>query len=264
LWSSSPRGFAQVYTLTSSNSSVDIYPFSQTGMNNWKVDGVNQLGKQWFWCRDGYYEYSLDSLRAQAPVIVWNGGNQLTTTYYDESNYTFSVHYTLSGGVPGSDTSSLLENVAIHNAAATPLTLHVFQYSDFDVGGTGPNDTVTLNRDGFNKFYQAVQTDPTGLKSITTVSLGANHGEANYYSNTLTSLTDLHPTTLNDTAGPLGPGDMTWALQWDFVIGAGATVNIDILKQITVPEPSVCSLFIGALMVRAVLRRGRRRPIPKS
>ena len=95
------------------------------------------------------------------------------------------------------------------------------------------------------------------MTSVTTVSLSADHGEANYYSATLTKLNDYYPTTLNDNAGPLGPGDVTWALEWDFNISAGGTVNIDILKQITVPEPSaVCAFGVGLFVWGIRRRRG--------
>lgn len=253
-----PRSAAQSFTLTNGNSSVDIFPTSQGGMATWKVDGVNQLSRQWFWCRDGPYEYSLDSLKAQPPLLVQNAANELTTLHYDESNYTFGVHYTLTGGAAGSGTSSMLENVSIHNAAATSLILHVFQYADFDLAGTSGDDTVTLLKDGSNRFYQAVQTDPTGVTSTTTVSITADHGEANFYSATLTKLNDYYATTLNDNAGPLGPGDATWALEWDFNIAAGGTVNLDILKQIAVPEPSTATALGAGLLVWTIRRRVRR------
>jgi len=247
---------AQVYQLTSGNSSVDLYPTSSTGMNNWQVDGVNQLGKQWFWCRDGAYEYSLDTLVASPPTFVKTGNNQLTGTYYDDANYSVTVNWTLSGGALGSGTSSIEESYAIRNAAATTLQLSVFEYADFDIANTANNDTVTLYKDGFNKFNRVVQTDPSGVSSVITVSASADHGEANVYPNTLNSLTDYSPTTLDDNAGPVGPADVTSALEWDLSIGAGDTYTIDILKQIEVPEPSVLSLLAAGLGIWA-LRRPR-------
>jgi hypothetical protein len=86
--------------------------------------------------------------------------------------------------VAGSGQSSLQETISIHNAAATTLNLHFFQYSDFDLAGTAGGDTVTLYRDAFNLFHQAVQSDGS-VMSVTTVSASANHGEANFYPTTL-------------------------------------------------------------------------------
>ena len=54
-----------------------------------------------------------------------------------------------------------------------------------------------------------------GSLSETVVTPGATHGEAGLFPQTRNNLNDANPTTLNDIAGPAGPGDVTWALEWD-------------------------------------------------
>ena len=45
---------AQLYTINNNNSSLDINVASGPGgVNNWKIDGVDQLNLQWFYYRVG-------------------------------------------------------------------------------------------------------------------------------------------------------------------------------------------------------------------
>ena len=58
---------AQTYTLTDGNSSVSLTPGSAIGMNNWTVDGQNQLNQQWF-----YYSVGNASIAAaRAIATAW-------------------------------------------------------------------------------------------------------------------------------------------------------------------------------------------------
>src|SRR5207248_1854749 len=128
------------------------------------------------------------------------------------------------------------------------LNFHFFQYSDFDLLGTPGGDTVQLGKNLSGLFNEARQTEGTMALSESVDSPGANHGEANFYSTTRDSLNDGATTTLNDNAGPLGPGDVTWAFQWDVDLtpsGQGSTFLISKDKRLqitTVPEPTSMAL----------------------
>jgi hypothetical protein len=71
------------------------------------------------------------------------------------------------------------------------------------------------------------------------------------------------PTTLSDTpiGTVVGPGDMTWAYQWDVVINPGDTFQISKdknLSAIPVPEPASGLLVtIAAGMLLVGYRRGK-------
>jgi hypothetical protein len=104
-------------------------------------------------------------------------------------------------------------------------------------------------------FNYALQTKGSTILSETSVTPGANHGEANFYPNTLNSLNDASPTTLNDNVGPVGPGDATWAFEWDTTVNPGGSFIISKVLSLQVPEPSSFALFSLGLAACALYRR---------
>ena len=101
----------------------------------------------------------------------------------------------------------------------------------------------------FNGFMGAYQWDGANNIRETTVNLpGANHGSVDYFANTLGLLNDGLPTTLNDNAGPVGPADVTWALQWDMSLAARRPHQQGQLPSVMIlpnggarnPPPSAC------------------------
>jgi hypothetical protein len=77
----------------------------------------------------------------------------------------------------------------------------------------------------------------------------------------LAELIDAVPTTLSDTPATgvvLGPGDLAWAYQWDFVVPVGGTFQISKDKHLSgIPEPAAALLLSMGLGMIAVVRRGR-------
>ena len=249
---------AQIITLVDNNSVAQVNVGSQTGMFNWSVGGQNQLFQQWFWYRVGNVnpEASIDTI--SAPSITTPNARTLYTVY-NNGAFSVEVDYSLTGGLAGSGHSDIGETIRINNLTANLLDFHFFQYSDFDLGGVIGGQTVQLGKDLHGLFNEALQTGPIGtLDESTTVDTpGANHGEANFFNATLAKLNDGVPTTLNDNAGPVGPGDVTWALQWDLPIAGGGTAIISKDKFLTVPEPSSLALFSVGLAGLMWRRRKR-------
>jgi len=252
---------AQVTTLTDGNSSASIDPYSQAGMFNWSVQGLNQLYQQWFWYRtDNGLQQSIDTIGT--PNVQTYGPREMTSTYTG-GNFTLSIDYLLTGGAvvgPGQMANSDIgESIRIVNTSASTLTFHFFQYSDFDLGGPG-NDTVQLGRNLRGQFNDAYQQDPTAGLTETVTTPGASHGEVDYYANTRTRLNTIANYTLNDNATlppPGTPGDVTWALEWDLTIapGGSALISKDKYLSVIVPEPS--TVAIGGLgLLLFALRRG--------
>src|SRR5215831_17891253 len=95
---------APVTILTSGNSSISIDSGTQAGMNNWTVDGQNQLNQQWFWYRIGSSgpEASIDTIGA--PVLNLLSPSVLTATYMN-AQFKVSILYSLVGGAVGSGAS---------------------------------------------------------------------------------------------------------------------------------------------------------------
>ena len=252
---------AQIVTLTDNNSVAQVNVGSQAGMFNWFVQGQDQLAQQWFWYSIGNTApQSIDTI--SAPTISLYNGTRGLSVMYNNGSYSVSIDYLLSGGSvvgPGQFAASDIgENIRILNQTANPLSFKFYQYSDFDLGGLG-NDTVQLGQNLRGLFNEASQTDPLAGLTETVVTPGAIHGEANLFPTTLATLNNgINPVTLNDTVGPVGPGDATWALEWDFVINPGATALISKDKYLTVliPEPSSLTLLgLGAAVALAWKRR---------
>lgn len=250
----SPPANANPYVLTSGNSSASIDPASQAGMFNWTTDGVSLLYQQWFWYRVGSTggEASLDTL----PFTATQVGNNLDLLFTG-TGFTIDVFYRLTGGTAGSNTADIAEVINITNTSTEALDFHFFQYSDFDLNRLNLSDRVHIYPTPGSWSIVQVPTGNGPMLSETSAT-SPNLGEAATYPATLNSLNDGSPTTLN---GDLiaGPGDVTWALQWDEHIGARSSYIISKDKKLepVVPEPAAIGLFGGVLLLVASKLRKR-------
>jgi len=128
------QAVAQVYTLTDLNSIARIDPYSQRGMFDWSVEGQNQLYQQWFWYRigDNGPEASINNI--SKPVVTPIDSRSISLAYSSQS-YSVEINYLLTGGAAGSRVSDILETIRIRNLGTTALSMHFFQYSDFNLQG---------------------------------------------------------------------------------------------------------------------------------
>lgn len=241
-------------TLTDLNSSVHFYDNGSGGlggMDAWNVDGVDHLFEQWFWYRTGTdtREYRLDSLTQS---ITLQTGRLLELSHAG-TGFSIDTLYVLTGGTAGSNFSDIAETIRIRNTGTSSITMSFYQYSDFDLGGTIPDSSVDLVNANLWR-----QTDIAGGLALNEASSipTASASEANYFAATRTALDDSDIDILNGTTSA-GPGDLTWAWQWNVTIGAGGSFIISKDKQIQpIPAPGAVVLaMMGMSLVGWAKRR---------
>lgn len=252
------------YTLTDDNSTAVINPAS-TGMVDWTVDGVDHLNQQWFWYRVGdTAEASIDTLAlivgGTTDTNFDGDDDTLYLRYGNDQNatqYTVEVRFTLDGGSVGSGVADIAEQISITNTGEETLDFHFFQYSDFYLGGGSVSDTVELINANAVR-----QSDPDWTVCETVVTPSADEFELDFFATTLIKLTDGAATTLGNAfgAGPVGPGDVTWAFQWDRTISPGGAFQISKDKNM-IPEPAtLLVLALGLIPVLLKRRKSNLRP----
>ena len=252
------------YTLTNGNSRVTVNPDSPSGMSDWTVDGQTQLYNQSFWYRKGSTggEKYLGQSATLATATQVNPS--VLNLLYNNGTFTIETTYSLLGGVSGSGSAAIGEQISINNLTAAAMSFHFFQYVDFDLGGTDANDTITLERNFLGKFVGATQRKGNAYFADEIISPSADRGEVSTIHNgsqaILNKLLDGSPTTLNNTTGPI-TGDASWAFQWDINIPANSSYSIDLTKSVYVlqpiPEPSLMAIVVAGASVASMFRRRR-------
>lgn len=234
--------------LADGNSTVSIDPDNSGGLYSWTVNGTEQIFQEWFHYSLGTAEsYPLTSTEGNSYSgfnLTTTGGTNTLGLAYDNINTSnpdlgFKIDYTLSGGLGGSNYSKLVESIQVRNS--TSDILHFYMYTDFDLAYTFEDDSaVRLSPNAF------LQTDPTGIFSLVTSSVAPNNWEIGYFSDLLDKFGAGTP-DLTGMNSPLGPGDLSYAFQWD--IAAGDTLALNIDKSIATPEPGTLVLFGTGLVV---------------
>lgn len=259
-----PQGHAQITNLSNGNSAVAINFGSQAGMYQWTINGQNQLAQQWFWYRvgsDPSGQHSIDTIGTPSVNVVGNSVEAI----YTAPTFGIDITYTLTGSSPGQWTSDVTENISIYNLSASPIDFNFFQYSDFALGGSNGNEVATIYVNNQNFFTKANVTKADNQLSETIDQPLANAGEADLGNNTLNRLNsgNLYDLNNNIISGPDANLDATWALEWNFTLGAQGsdtdTMNVIKDKKLSVqpiPEPGLMTFGV-ALLSAFILRRKR-------
>jgi hypothetical protein len=255
------KSVAALFTLADDNASASFQTASGDNNFNWTVDGVNQMSQQAFWYRVGD---APEQLLHGLPIAVqgttdtnFNGNPDTLFVRYNGAGFQADMRYGLDGGTGGSGAADMSEQISIVNVTNEPLSFHFFQYTDFDVRGTAGDDSaVFTNANAVDQFEGSARFTETVVTPV------PSHREIAFFPTTRNKLNDGLPTTLSDTpiGSVIGPGNLTWAYQWDVVIPPGSTFQISKDKDIrAVPEPAATVLVGIALGLLAARRQ--RRPI---
>jgi len=250
---------AQLVLMEDGNSLTRFDPDTQAGQYEWRVNGTNHMFQQWFWMRAAgdLSERSMDSLTKNFQQITdTNFGDDprpdtLNIGYTEPgANPRYSVvsTFTLRGGPNGQTLSDIAETLNVRNISGAPLSFSFFQYADFDVGGTAGGDTGQIL---FGRIPQQWDGNIFTTEAVTTPA--PSRWQVAAWPAIRNSLNDGGITNLTNGSGPVGPGDLAWALQWDVVLAPGEELLISKDKQI-MPAPGSLSL-IGLAGLAALRRR---------
>jgi hypothetical protein len=242
-------------TLTDQNSTIQVYSQSDVGVGSWTVDGVSQLNRQAFWFRVGDAtpsnpEQSIDTLTRTVSNPVDGSGDgyydYLYQKFVQSGQFSVALTYNLTGGEFGTGSSDLGMSIKIVNTSAQSLSFHFFQLSDFDLGGSGAQDTAQAGKNLSGLCDEVLQQN--GTWSVDTViSPGASQAQVDFHPNIYNLLTNSQGDDLNGAAGPVGPGNVEWGLEWSVTLAPNANLTISEDQNI-VPEPATLTLLaIGAL-----------------
>lgn len=249
-----PRGSAQDITISDVNSSIGLNitngTFGNAGVTSWVVDGVDQLNRQWLYYRVGPVgaESSIETIGA--PVVTGLGANYVEVLYAN-SSYGVKFSYTLGGNPVGTGKSGATLGINVINYQASPLDFHLFQYSDFDLNGGASPDSVTFLK-AVGKFNRAAQTSGAAWMTNTFSGVGIPNPtpkvEAGLNNVSLAGLTDLVASDYASSATNSGPGNVTYAMQWDLSLAAGTGFSLAETISMQVPEPSSFAIIATAIV----------------
>ena len=249
------RGTAQVVTLTNAGSTATIDLGGSAGMDNWTVNGQNQLHLQWFW-------YRTDAGLAQ-PVNTLGGlqyqvlGNNMLDALYQNGQLSVEIMYTLIGGGLNSASASLTEQIIVANLSGSAFDLNFYQYSDFDLLASA-NDNVQITGSPGNYNYVHQWNGVTAIEETATAP-SAFSAEAALAGQTLNEFGTVSGLNLNGNLAA-GPGNVTWAFQWTSTLGANGG-EFDLTKSLSisvVPEPSPVLLVLCGALGLILKNKGRR------
>jgi uncharacterized Zn-binding protein involved in type VI secretion len=218
------RGIRGVRTTTSGGLG-DYKSLSGTGV-------PDHMFQNWWWYRtdSDTREFALSNLTAfEQPQA-----NTVSLTYA-EGGLTYEITYTLSD--PGDNQAVVVAQLTIANTTSTPITLNLFNYSDFDMDGSFGGDRAELVRPGYIRVYE------TNTAHIVTAETPFAW-QISAFSDVRDLLTDTDIDDLNNSGSPFGPGDFTGAFQWQYTLNAGASRSLQLLLTLNV-EPPTCQQHNG-------------------
>lgn len=213
------------------------------GMEDFVLAGVDHLWEANYYYRTAAMglELPLVGPTTSAVTSVLATGATEITVLGATADFDFELVYALSS------TGALISTLDLTNTTGGTLGLSLFNYQDWDVGGTWAGDSIGWNGTSVTQSEGGVQLTIAPFQTPDAV-------EASTYATLLTDLSDGDVDDLVDGSGlPFGPGDGTFALQFDLSLPDGDVATL----AYAVPEPSTGALAM--LGLAALARSGSHR-----
>ncbi|WP_298270091.1 hypothetical protein [Geobacter sp.] len=212
------------------------------GLYSWLANGGQEvMYQQWFWYREGENgpEAQIQTLTPGTPSSTADS----VTLPFAAADFDLSVTWKLADGAAGSGRSTITKTVTVTNRKSTPLTLHLYHYSDFDLDQSSSGADLAQVVEGVG----AVQTKAYGAGTLVqSATMPPSRFDVdNSGFGTFSTLNDGEPTPLSNFPGPLPAGDMNFTLQWDLTVPVGGSTSFDIVDRIEPTSTPVLSLVHG-------------------
>jgi hypothetical protein len=263
---------ASVFTLQDLGQNSSLVFDSSTGsFTSWKVEGVENLHlRQWFF-RVGSPtpfnpELPIDSVNltaVSANSYNINGipGDEIANAIYQGSSFRASLaSIVLTPGSPGSDQATFIESVRIDNTTASPLSLSLILYANYDLGDTATDATAFFSDPrALTQLEDLISLNDVVHEASVTVT--PTRVQVDTSGNLYGLLTDGKGDDLNNVLSLSGAANYEYAIQWDLNIAAGRSFTLGLTNSVTVPEAGSVVLIglVASIGGCGLLWRDRRR-----
>jgi len=265
-----PNAVALTELLTDGNSTSTFTanPGGSQLQATWVVDGTSQLFEQNFYIdvtgTTGNAPINLASLAPTAfsatDTNLSGSNNNLFVRWGDisGSGIDVEINFALDGAFAGSGLSDLGEQIEISNSSGQAVDIRFFQYVDFDLDGSIGGDSASSS----SSPVASIEQSDISTLSETVVTPGPDFYQIGACCGIEASIlagNDL--TTSPGVQTAFGPGDASWAFQWNRRIGDNGSFQISKDKNIrvAVPEPATLGLLgIGLSWLGFAARRRRK------
>lgn len=218
---------------------------------NFRVAGAastDHLFENWWWYRvqGDTREFAFNN--ASGTVAA---GNTATTDWALSGTaggaaYSFTANLRYVVTDTGTNLGEVMQTMVITNTStSSPLVLNLFNYADFDVGGTAGTDSATGGVGGM--------TITDGPWTAEFQGIGASAYQVTSFATLRGLLSNAVVDNLSNTGLPFGPGDFTGGFQWVLQIAPGGSATIGERLAIVPAPASLALLGLGGLV--AVRRR---------
>ena len=201
--------------------------------------GTDQLFQNWWWYRVACESRQTAFYNATGTQIP--AANRAVTSWVFPQ-FTADLEYHLQATSPTN--ASMVEVLTVRNTTAAPLTLNLFNYTDFDLNGSFFGDSATL----ISPDLMRVTGDyPSPTVSADFQGYGANVGyKVGPFTASRLGLADPSVTNANNTGLPLTNDDFSGFWEWQLVLTPGASGTL-VERLGDVPEPTTLLLFLVLL-----------------